>query len=1041
MVEKQRLQRQRLQKLDIKERQKTPQERLEGAREEKRAEIKKDIEKKRKEQAKKLDEEFKNLKNVDIKDVKQRYKKLPEKIREKMSFSPKQLDEKQKNTISKVDERIKKVEKRYDKTKDERQKADKEDDYRRARREEEGYEAERNKLEELRNELEKGQLLDYDTISKTGARVRRAKERGEDAEIRAKQRKKERSKKIAEQLKKGRGEVTYINRQTGEVEVDGKKVDLRPEDVEDLELTSVRKAGEKKKADKIKKAAKTDKTVKELKKEGFSMDDIAEIGKIKERERLLEKSKTRELTDKELEKLGFSKKQIENIEKGKTVGELKKEGLSQKEIADIGRIQSRRKQLDKIKKEKVDSLIKENRELYTSLNKTQQKKVDGMLREGPKRDVHEKFVDYLQELRLEAQKDREYAKTSLLGMGAVAVQFPRTAGDALVESIVGTYKGLKKANEYVLNPKARKEINKQIVDTVKNTNKEQLKKSIFDHGGNIGERLKRGDPEAVSNAIIALTPVRIPASAGKFVGSLLKQDKDVAYSKSDFEVRQDLLKGSGTVKIKEKGVTQGNKDFTSVATLSMQPRQKSIRGEIKTTIDGKTKTKKVNLKDEGARFIDRKTGIAIPKNPKKLDNIDVRVTQERKGLSNKKNLLNRKAEGVVVFGEKGKAETRAVGTPKGISEAKSKKEVEFEEFIGSKEGKPYREFRSKKKNRDVTSTALKKQPKDRTPEQWDKLTKFLESVDFDKDVIEGFDRRTWMARLLGMNRNEINKAIKRFDKDVKEGWILKTGKSRATGSFETIKPVKFTLGPSFLFKNPKSDYIERLEFDKKGKLKTPQTINLPDINAVLRIPDKPKGFKIPAGLFANAAAFGLEDKYKFKNLTKQQKESELKKQPTRKQISNVQRRIQKAKNIKTQQKKGVKTPKKAKKTATPKKPQSPKTKKTGVNKPILGTRGGRKIINPELTLPKNPKTTKKAKRGYIVRIKNRLNGRKITAETNKPLPLKKASNLARKYLKDESSKDEKAYVLKLSSGTNIVDDENVKFKDQFEGTIKRASLK
>jgi len=358
---------------------------------------KKDIEKKIKNKAKDIDKQFeKNLfKFGSIDQIKKEYNKIPEIIRKRMNFSPEKVSkkiEKEKQTIKDKIEKLKEyieeekedIERTKDRSKTYRDMGIYEDRIKRSERQIKEFEKEIEGLEEGLKEINKNNLISAEKIEEYADKIsdpERIKR-----EIRREKRNKI-EKNIAEQISQGKGEIEKIEYSQNKKNLpksvtlkSGQKIDvtgLSDKERDKIKLSDVRRAEIEKYADK-------DLTVGELKKEGLTMSQIGEIGKIKNKRKIIEKANRegRELKDKELKDLGYSKKQIEAIkEKDVTNKELKKRGLTNKEISEVGEIRNRRrkiedfeKKVEQQKKQKAKQVISDIREPLTINDK--QKKPD-----------------------------------------------------------------------------------------------------------------------------------------------------------------------------------------------------------------------------------------------------------------------------------------------------------------------------------------------------------------------------------------------------------------------------------------------------------------------------------------------------------------------------------------------------------------------------------------------------------------------------------------------------------------------------------------
>jgi len=1025
--------------------------------------------KKIKQKAQELDEKFKDISKFGTLDnYEEQIKKVPKEIREQMQYNLENVKKKQKENIEEIETRINRNKSRLKSSKDrlDRELNRSDRDESRVRRTEDRIseiQAEIRGLEEGKKKLQQGKLLKPDQVIDFG-RQKRQKESARLSQSKLKRQREEQEKELAKKLSQGKGEVTRIKYRDGKkdkaVLADGNEVSLRglsDKDREKVKLTTVRK-GE------IERLAGEGKSVGELKDMGLQMSQIAEIGKIELRDKILKGAEGRKLEDRELELLGFNEKQIKAIKDSDiTVGDLKKQGLTMRDIAQVGRQRIRNKILERQKIKKINKQFGEFLTKKAKKDNTLNEVTKGMYKISPEykdRKLNEidyvapldrglvkakgftsEKVEWLDEQRQKAIRGNNNARAALYGTAVFAGAVVDIGLD-FTTSIVKGLQVVSGTREFEHNLSDLLSTSTSYVKDFSKDDWKNIKQGFSQTQDTLARRVSQGDPRLLAEAVTLLAPVRVPKSIGKFTASLSSQAGDIAVATTNFKLRQNLLKGSGRYDIEVRGLTKGNKPIEIKGALTARPKDKTLRGKLNIVEGGKKRTFNVNLRDEPGRFVDRRTGITIPKLERKLEGVQANVVLRKENINSKKGITNRLSEGVVTQGDRAEQKIRAIATPKHVSEVTTKKEMNFELFLGSKEGKKYRDFRETNVARQLPKTINQKQSKDRTLGDWDRLVKFLEFIQYDKKIIEGFDRRTWMARLLGMNRNEVNKAIKRFDKDFRDGWILQRATQRATGSYETINPVRFYIGPSFVFSNKGKKARELLNIER-GRVKTPQTIKLPDINSLIRIPSRlPKGTQIPAQFLRTAIMLGIAEKYKFRNVTSAQKTKFIQ------SLTNLQLRQRE-----TQQ---LRTPRRARKTKQLQKVKQRLTSKLKSPKPKL-KKIPKQVQRP--IIPKIPRRPPRPRRlrfpttnlqrqdrkvdGYIIKVRDGDKGTNLIMETENVLPLRRSANIARRFIKKNKDvlKGKVNYKLVRKAKTNVKDLDKVELEDKFTGTFIEAKLK
>jgi len=992
-----------------------------------------------KEVAQKIDEQFKETQFQTVQQAKEQLEKIKKqnpKVYKFMNVKPSTFEKQQnkridmiKGDIQRLEENKEKLRRREDKYKDR-------GDLERAAKYEARYKGNIEEIRELKKflpRLKKGEILDPKKISDFASAKAKQEERKElNEELQELQ-----EKKIAKQIAKGGGDVEKISYKNGvpsSVRVNGKTVSLKglsKKEKEGIKLGSVKRGEIKNINKKIKQGkALTVKDFEKARELGINPNDLlgaaANAFKIeKELEQL--KKKQKRVQESQIDK-SFKDAGLKFITKAFTPDQKKKilnrlTAPTRAKVAAI-RVNPNLKPIEKEKRlrEVLDISPKTvgddefKRDLFDELKRIREIK-DKRLRDKlntikPGKDFNPRLskdtVNKLEDLRRKAIRKDENALAAIYGLTAL----PVAAIDVAIDDAIALANIIK-------NPK-------QTFEAIKNLKK----KDILRAGGNFGQKLRKGNPRAVSELVTAIAPIKIPGSS-KLMAKISKDINKISNAVSDFKYTQNLVKGSGEITIVTRGINQANEAFESTIKLAFRPKQKIVFGTNTLKKKGKTIKQNIKLKDEGAFYIDKNTGVKIPKSAKKVEDIVVKSEEVKAKILSKEDVFRANFDGTVAIGERSKKLQKTIKAKGKKSQVEKLQEFRIEQALGEDMvGKNINEIAATKKLKDRIRTVTRKSPNKKTPKEFEDMTQFLESIRYDKEILNGIDKRTRLAYALGLNKNTAQRLIKGVEQDIKNGYIIvRNGKSYATGSFETVKPSRFQLGPSFAFKNPKVlDKAKKLE---TGRLKTPQTIRIPDLDSLIYLPSKlPKGIKVPGAFFKLARKYGLAEKYDFKGMSKVEKQKQLK-------------RIKEKQKIPSKVKEKVKTPEKAKKPATktkgkqriPSKSRLRTKKPKPIRKPRVITPKIKTIIPrvPRIRIPKLnnlPKDPNPQRQGYIIRIKR---GNQVIRQTDQLLPRNRAENLAREIVdgKRQGAPLSKEYEIVKAGKTNIKDVKNKILSNKF----------
>jgi len=995
-----------------------------------------------KEVAQKIDKQFKDTQFQTVEQAKeelQKIKKQNPEVYKFMNVKPQTFEKQQNKRIERIKNRIERREKDIEESKkDEDRYRDRGDEKREIREEaqQRGYREEIEELKKFLPRFQKGEIINPKKVIDFAERVGEAKEKEEEAEeLRELQ-----EKKIAKQIAKGAGNVEKISYKDGvpsSVKVDGKTISLEglsKKERKDIELGSVKRAKVKNLNRKVQQGkVLSPEDFEQARKLGIKPNELLEAAakQFEIEQELKELKKQKKAQESKIDK-SFKKAGLTFVAKAFTPKQKKKilnrlTGPRRAKVAAI-RTNPNLKPLEKERKlrEELDISPKTvggdefKRDLFDELKKIREIK-DKRLRDKlntikPGKDFNPRLskdtVNKLEDLRRKAIRKDKNALAAIYGLTAL----PVAAVDVAIDDAIALANIIK-------NPK-------QTFEAIKNLEK----KDILRAGGNFGKKLTEGDPRAVSEFVTAVAPIKIPGS-GKLMAKISKDINKISNAVSDFKYTQNLVKGSGKITIVTRGINQANEAFESTIKLTFRPKQKIVFGTNTLKKNGKTIRQNIRLKDEGAFYVDKNTGIKIPKSVKKVDDIILKSEEVKAKVLSKEDVFRANFDGSIAIGDRSQKLQKVIRSRGRKSELERLQEFRIEQAFGEDmTGKNINEIAATNKFKDRIKSITKKSPDKKTPKEFEDMTQFLESIRYDKEILNGIDKRTRLAYALGLNKNTAQKLIKGIEQDIKNGYIIvRKGKSYATGSFETIKPSRFQLGPSFAFKKP--GLLDKAKKLETGGVRTPQTIRIPDLDSIIYLPSKlPKGIKVPGAFFKIAAKYGLAEKYDFKGLSKAEKQRQLKK-------------------IKEKQKTKQKTPSKAKEKAKlPEKAKKPATKtKTKQKTPAKGkvkTKKPAQIKKPRVTTPRIksptprppriripnfdnlPKDPKPQRQGYVIRIKR---GNQIIRQTDQLLPRNRAENLAREIVdgKRQGAPLSKEYEIVKAGKTNIKDVKNKILSNKF----------
>lgn len=417
-------------------------------------------------------------------------------------------------------------------------------------------------------------------------------------------------------------------------------------------------------------------------------------------------------------------------------------------------------------------------------------------------------------------------------------------------------------------------------------------KVSYDYGVNIGKRIKRGEDNPILNDVkkvgrgtkeVATFVKNNPKAAAAIVGTVsvalgknmlndfIKNpvktmtkavgyfysgrviSKGISfvrgkpailekYSKIPLDVKTNLVTGAAKIEGRGVGVLKNKQKFTTDYKLRYDPKTKIIEGEVKTKIGKKTIAEKVKLVDEGGYYKDLISGQKVSKAKAVIDSQKIKIRETKVMPKGSKTMIV-KGEAVNVmdadittivtniFDKTKKVATRS-SEVRFVINPETKKTIFGMSKQFSKAGKKTR-----------TSLA-----KGFSKEQVEQLESFLKSIDYDKVILNGMDKRTRLARALGLRKDsKLLKSIESIvdDNGSVKGYIKRTGTAKIKATLERgVKPAEKkvrvrTRSIASLKKNKKGSYsfLERNQIEvnvpSKTKLGRKGYIEVPELKAKL----------------------------------------------------------------------------------------------------------------------------------------------------------------------------------------------------------------
>ena len=387
-----------------------------------------------------------------------------------------------------------------------------------------------------------------------------------------------------------------------------------------------------------------------------------------------------------------------------------------------------------------------------------------------------------------------------------------------VDVVVGTSQAAKTLSQAFLgDKKAQQRIKQGIADF-----------SLSAVGASIGRQVASKDPYQKTQGALSIASLAYGPRVGR--GNV-----KVGSQTSTYRSQISAKTNSAKTVIDTKGRLVDGTAFTQKATLRYNPKSKTVTGNVVTRAAGDSKIEKINLKDKGGFYVDSKTGKKISKNnlvPNKIQYNIKEVKTKKIGTD-----IQRTLEGKAISTGQRIVKTKTVrGTiEKGKRKEVTKQKVSKIDFATDYKGRPIdvksirQKFDAKYQSK---RTAKQRSIDDRA------IKKFLESIRYDVALLDGLDKRTRLAKALGLQKT--SPLLKKISEQVKKGvTITRKGSVTATGKVTRLYPIKFNFGIAL---NRKT----KLTKTQQNLLKVPRTVSVPILkNRVKTL----KGFRT-RGVFA-----------------------------------------------------------------------------------------------------------------------------------------------------------------------------------------------
>lgn len=616
---------------------------------------------------------------------------------------------------------------------------------------------------------------------------------------------------------------------------------------------------------------------------------------------------------------------------------------------------------------------------------------------APKQSILQKVREKLTPFK-DRKKETGFVR-GLKGAGAFVVDIPVVLGKGVV----------------VLVKSAAED-----VGIIKSTISRSRIKNVIDNfslaaiGAGLGKLVQSQDPFLRTQGLLSVIPFVAPI---KVISTL----KIIDTIKPTFKTKINAKTGNSVTIIKRQGELSNGDKVKIVTELKSSGKTGDVKVKNKVTRNGKTKTDTTLLKNEGGFFKDTKTGKIIEKGQVTPDRITYKITQVTTDIKPKRNIIS--GDTITIVG-RGTASSKTV---RGVIAAGKKSEVTITRVskLDAAVNKALRPIDVVAFKQFFTVTATRKRIRASKKISEADLTRFLQAVRFEKEIVLGLDRRGRVARALGLRRE--SPIVKNISKLTNEQIKILTGKGviRAEGVIEGFVIKKVKTKRNALFESKKASTL----FFNGNKLTIPKGKSIPksELNTVFNIPKKITVPKLRSHIknLRRLKVKGIIPAGRFKNyLTQANDFIDKQKQPTKIPVK-LPARLKAAVRIpaRARKTKGVsKTKAKLKPTPRPsRKIRLPRLKAPGIVIPLL------------LRIRLKGLRRKGSRAGFIIRIKE---GKTVIEESKDLLPRKRAINVMRKRL--DNTPQASGATIKRGK-TSIVDVKKTILNNKFR--IKRSKSK
>ncbi len=418
----------------------------------------------------------------------------------------------------------------------------------------------------------------------------------------------------------------------------------------------------------------------------------------------------------------------------------------------------------------LQSTIPKTTKKETKTNKTQ--KVSGSMEAPKKETLWGKFNKFITPSKKDSKLSRGLKGVAKFGTDAA----------------VGTADALKTGSlAAVGNKKAQNKIKGGMIALTQGSTWRNM-------GSSLGRMVQSNDPYQKTQGLLTIATM---VSGPKV--SFTKKIKFID-GESKFKSKYNIKTEKNSLIYEKKGISETGEKVISKTNLKQDPKTGEVKGDIVYSINGKKYKQNIHLKDKGGYYQDIKTKKRIAKTSKLPDEIKKDITEIKTKQHSKDSLV---IEGKKVYKKSSRTieKTRHQEVLKKRKTRKSgdivydkttkitKKETQID-YINdlSKKGKKIKPAldvlsifeKSSKTGKTIASIKgktktsvlldIKKSIKKKGISETE-IKNFLKSIDYDKELINGLDKRTRLAKALGLRKN--SKKLKTFEMYIKDGLGVK----------------------------------------------------------------------------------------------------------------------------------------------------------------------------------------------------------------------------------------------------------------------------